>query len=97
MQCACMVRNFLSVLGTPALTSRQMKEAEMVTIAEFIDDGVKIAQDATAHLATKEKGQTLAVFKQHLEDNEEIQQRITKLREKVEAFASTFPIPGFDL
>ena len=69
----------------------------MMTIGQFIDEGVKIAQDATANLATKEKGHTLAVFKQHLEENEEIQQRITKLRQNVEAFASTFPIPGFDL
>ena len=69
----------------------------MVTIGQFIDEGVKIAQEATAHLASREKGQTLAVFKQHLEDNEEIQQKITKLREKVEAFASSYPIPGFDL
>ena len=98
--CADKFSSFLSLflsLGTPALTSRQMKEAEMVTIGQFIDEGVKIALDATAHLATIEKGQTLVVFKKHLDDNEEIHQKITKLREKVEAFASSYPIPGFDL
>lgn len=69
----------------------------MVTVAQFIDEGIKIAKDTNIHLAGTEKGQTLPVFKQHLESNDEIQQNIKNLREKVEAFAGSYPIPGFDL
>ena len=31
------------VVGTPALTSRQMKEAEMQQVAHFLDEGVALA------------------------------------------------------
>ena len=31
------------LIGTPALTSRQMKEAEMQQVANFIDEGVELA------------------------------------------------------
>lgn len=36
---------FSSVPGTPALTSRQFKEAEFVKVIEFLDEGFKIAMD----------------------------------------------------
>ncbi len=39
--------------GTPALTSRAMKEPEMRQVAEFIDEGVRVALKANADLATK--------------------------------------------
>lgn len=31
--------------GTPALTSRGMKEAEFKLVADFLDQGIKIAAD----------------------------------------------------
>lgn len=34
-----------SVLGAPALTSRQFKEADFVQVVEFMDEGFKIALD----------------------------------------------------
>lgn len=36
---------FLPVLGAPALTSRQFKEADFVQVVEFMDEGFKIALD----------------------------------------------------
>ena len=34
--------------GTPALTSRQMKEAEMEQVAAFLDKGVELAAEIKA-------------------------------------------------
>ena len=38
-----MSRSLIVRVGTPALTSRNMKEAEMEKVAEFIDIGMQIA------------------------------------------------------
>ena len=39
--------------GTPALTSRTMKEEEMKQVAAFIGEGVRVAIEAKADLAAK--------------------------------------------
>ena len=41
--------------GTPALTSRTMKEEEMRKVAEFIDEGVQIAKEAKEAMGAKKK------------------------------------------
>lgn len=72
-------------LGTPALTSRGFKEAEMEKVAEFLHRGMQIA------LNVQEKvGKKLADFLPALENNEELK----TLRQEVEAFARNYPLPG---
>ena len=41
--------------GTPALTSRAMKEEEMRRVAGFIDEGVQIAKQAKTDMGTRKK------------------------------------------
>ena len=39
---------------------------------------------------------TVQVFKEFVDSDPTCQQRVKDLRDRVEAFASTYPMPGFD-
>ena len=74
-------------IGTPALTTRTMVEADFEQIGEFLHEALLIAvkiQD--------QSGAKLKDFLPLLENNAEI----TALAGKVHEFASNFPMPGFD-
>jgi len=75
-------------LGTPALTTRGFLEPDMDQVAEFLHQGVLIAL-----AIQKEKGTALKAFVEALDQNEPIK----ALKEKVEAFATTFDIPGWEV
>ncbi|XP_059924873.1 serine hydroxymethyltransferase, mitochondrial [Gadus macrocephalus] len=77
-------------LGAPALTSRQLKEADFVQVVEFMDEGFKIALDV------KKKTGKLQDFKSFLLEDSETVARIAALRQRVEAFSRPFPMPGFE-
>lgn len=72
-------------LGTPAMTTRGMNEAEMGKIVEFLLKGVEIAKRIQASA-----GRKLAEFNPAVEADEEIQ----TVKQEVHAFASQFPMPG---
>jgi glycine hydroxymethyltransferase len=76
--------------GTPALTSRDMKEGEIEKVAEYIDEAVKIAIDASKET----KGTTIRDYKEVFNNNQQLQSRLSELKEKVIQFAATFPMPG---
>ncbi|XP_056316661.1 serine hydroxymethyltransferase, mitochondrial [Danio aesculapii] len=76
-------------LGTPALTSRQLKECDFQKVVEFIHQGIQIGQDV------KKKTKKLSDFKSFLLEDAETVSRIADLRSRVEAFARPFPMPGF--
>jgi len=73
-------------IGTPALTSRGMKEADFVVIANFLHRGLEIALRIQART-----GSALKDFVAAIQSNEEV----AALREDVHAFAKRFPIPGW--
>uniref|UniRef100_A0A7R9WYA7 Serine hydroxymethyltransferase n=2 Tax=Craspedostauros australis TaxID=1486917 RepID=A0A7R9WYA7_9STRA len=74
-------------IGAPALTTRKMVEADFEQIAMFLHEALEIS------LKIQEKtGKKLKDFIPELDNNEEIK----TLRSKVNAFATTFPMPGFD-
>ncbi len=78
-------------MGTPALTTRGFTEKDFVKVAEFVDRAVQIAVAIKAKVA----GKKLQDFKDHLEKSGELPE-IKKLREDVEAFATSFPTVGYD-
>jgi len=72
-------------IGTPAMTSRGLKEADWEKIAEFLDRALKEC------LRVQEThGKMLKEFRVGLESSEEIR----KLREDVMAWSQGFPMPG---
>uniref|UniRef100_UPI00358FE72A serine hydroxymethyltransferase, mitochondrial isoform X2 n=1 Tax=Myxine glutinosa TaxID=7769 RepID=UPI00358FE72A len=77
-------------LGSPALTSRQFKEKDFERVVDFIDEGIQIAQDV------KKKTGNLKEFQQNLLSDPESKASLNELRVRVETFARSFPMPGFD-
>ncbi|KAH6942618.1 hypothetical protein HPB50_008455 [Hyalomma asiaticum] len=78
-------------LGTPALTTRGLKEQDIVKVAEFIHRGLTFALEVKAN-----SGPTLKDFKAKLEMDPVFVERLNQLREEVEAFALTFFMPGYE-
>lgn len=78
-------------VGAPACTTRGMKEKDFVKIADFLDRGVKIAID----INKKCPGKKLNDFKEYLSKNQPAE--LKKLADEVKAFATEYPIPGWDV
>lgn len=73
-------------LGTPALTTRGFKEADMEKVAEFLHRGIQLTIDAQKAGAWK----TIRGFKNNYAPDADLE----ALRSDVAAFASEFPMPG---
>lgn len=78
-------------IGTPALTSRDLKEKDFLQVADFVDQGFKLAVEINKASA----GPTLKDFKDKMNDPE-FKQKLHDLKHKVEEFASKFPMPGLE-
>jgi len=78
-------------IGTPALTSRGLGETDMPAVADFIDQGFKLALEIHKEAA----GTTLKDFKDKMHD-EKFVAKMKALREAVEIYAEKFPMPGYD-
>ncbi len=80
-------------IGTPAMTSRGLTEADWDRVADFIDRGVKLAVDIKKNVS----GTKVKDFKAALgEDGGAWREPITALREDVHSFARHFPTVGFE-
>uniref|UniRef100_A0A5S6QZK6 Serine hydroxymethyltransferase n=1 Tax=Trichuris muris TaxID=70415 RepID=A0A5S6QZK6_TRIMR len=78
-------------LGSPAMTSRNLKEADFRTVADFIHEGIKLTLRYQS-----EAGKSLKEFRAFCGQNAELREQIGELRCKVQTFASAFPMPGID-
>ncbi|KAH7282999.1 hypothetical protein KP509_35G055800 [Ceratopteris richardii] len=74
-------------IGTPAMTSRGLKEADFEQIAEFLSKAVDITL-----AIQKEHGKLLKDFQKGLINNKDID----ALKAAVEKFSMSFEMPGFD-
>ncbi|KAI8612341.1 serine hydroxymethyltransferase [Chytriomyces sp. MP71] len=74
-------------VGTPALTSRSLKEKDFVQVAEFLHQAAQLAIKIQ-----NKSGKLIKDFIVAMEKDEEV----TALKNKVQAFAHQFPMPGFD-
>lgn len=77
-------------LGSPALTSRGMKEAEFTQVAEFLHQGIQIAVNI------QKKIKKLKEFKEYVHQDNEDTAKIKELKSQVEKFASGYPMPGLE-
>ena len=82
-------------IGAPAMTSRGLKEADFEAIADFLHEALSIALEVQEEISSKtgEKKVKFVDFSKALEGNA----RIADLRSRVEAFATSFPMPGFNM
>ncbi len=71
-----------------------MNEEDMKIVGGFIIEGIKIAIDVDKKVAETEKP-TVKAFNSYLK-NDDVVQRISDLRKRVEEFAVKFPMPGFE-
>lgn len=77
-------------LGSPALTTRGMKEKDMVKIASWIK---LVLEEIRGHNLPKDKEQRkdfLKIFRSEIKKNK----KLKEIRREVESFAGKFPVPG---
>lgn len=78
-------------LGTPALTTRGMKETEIKKVVQFIHEGLQVARDVSII-----SGPKLVDFKKTLLEDSVFQDKVKMIKESVENFATAFPMPGYE-
>jgi glycine hydroxymethyltransferase len=78
-------------LGTPALTTRGMKETDIDQVVAFIDEGLKLAIDIKA----ASPGTLLKDFVATMV-SEKYQAKLSELRDRIENYAAKFPLPGYE-
>jgi glycine hydroxymethyltransferase len=75
-------------LGSPALTTRGLNEADFRTVADFLHKAVLLCQEIQ-----KTTGPKLAAFEAAVKESAEVK----ALRIEVKTFITAFPMPGFDV
>ncbi|KAF5834402.1 serine hydroxymethyltransferase-domain-containing protein [Dunaliella salina] len=75
-------------IGTPAMTSRGLKEEDFMKIADILHEIVQVCLEVQAT-----SGKMLKDFTKALEGNE----KVADIRSRVEAFAEAFAMPGFEV
>ena len=88
-------------LGTPALTSRGLDEKDFDQVAEFLHRGCQIATEAQNSVLSSrqeagDKKVMMKDFLRELKQNDAIKAKLDTLRHEVEAFSSSFEMPGYD-
>lgn len=77
-------------LGTPALTSRGMKEKEMVKIAGWIKRALEEIRGFDTPKVQEERMEHIKKFKKNIAQNK----KLLTIRKEVKQFASKYPVPG---
>ncbi|HEX7042692.1 MAG TPA: serine hydroxymethyltransferase [Patescibacteria group bacterium] len=80
-------------IGTPAVTTRGMKEKEMKKIAEFINRGVKICQELSVKGLLSDDKEIAKKAREKYKSNIQKSKELDKLKKEVVAFAKKFPTP----
>jgi glycine hydroxymethyltransferase len=76
-------------IGTPAITTRGYNEEDSRQVARFIDRAVKLSLEIQDKAGAKKLNEFVDAINKNAD--------VLKLSEEVEAFASEFPIPGFEV
>src|SRR3989344_504343 len=76
-------------LGTPALTTRGMKEAEMKKVGEWMARAIHEVNSFRLPTESKERAAYLETFRAKLSKNAEIK----KIRKEVSTFCKNYPLP----
>ena len=82
-------------LGSAALTTRGLIESDFEQVVEFLHEAVLLAKDIQAHFLLTSRDKKSVALKEFVEACK-TDLRVEKLRERVEKFASQFPMPAYD-
>jgi glycine hydroxymethyltransferase len=77
-------------LGVPAITTRGMKEKEMITIADWMAEIINEIKKNKLPEDKEERKEYVKKFKEDISKNEVVK----KIKQEVLEFSSKFPIPG---
>jgi glycine hydroxymethyltransferase len=83
-------------LGTSALTSRDMKEEDMKTVAGFIHRALELAKVLQKEAGSKLLKDFVRVATKQ-EEGKSGYAQVQALRKEVHEFATKFPLPGVDV
>lgn len=86
MQLAHSLHVVMLPAGTPAMTSRGLKEADFEKIGDFLLEVLQVCKELQ-----ESHGKLLKDFTKAMEGHA----KIAEIRARVEAFAAGFPMPGF--
>ncbi|KAF8056339.1 SHM4 [Scenedesmus sp. PABB004] len=75
-------------IGTPAMTSRGLSEADFDTVAQLLHEVLQVATEVQ-----ESHGRLLKDWVKGITGNA----KLAAIRQRVEAFASQFPMPGYDV
>ena len=75
-------------LGTPALTTRGMKEPEMIKIAEWIAEVVEETKQYRLPEAKEERREAIRAFRAEIKEN----QKLKKTKAEIREFCEKFPL-----
>jgi len=78
-------------LGTPALTTRGLLEADMDRVVEYIDRALKLSKEIAAV-----SGPKLVDFKKVVHEDATFVPKVKSLKEEIEGFSKNFPMPGYE-
>ena len=76
-------------LGTPAITTRGMKEKEMIKVADFINRAVEEVKDTTLPADKKERIEFMKKFRSDVAKNK----KLLQIAREVKSLCSKFPVP----
>jgi len=79
-------------LGTPALTTRGMKESEMVKVGEWIAQAINEVSSYRLPEEKSERAGYISQFKIEIRNN----QNLKKIHEEIKQLCERFPVPGIE-
>ncbi|CAF1166975.1 unnamed protein product [Adineta ricciae] len=83
-------------LGTPALTTRGFREKDIVEVANYVDQAIKLAVEINKSNDNKKSSPvTLKDFKENMKRSEHAKS-IQNLKQAIESFAEKYSMPGYD-
>ncbi len=77
-------------IGTPALTTRGMKESEMKKVGQWIAAAIQEVSNYKLPENKEERPNYIAKFKQEISSNTKLE----KIREEIKELCKNFPVPG---